>query len=151
VQEYVRHDQAGKDLAVFVRMIDDFGAEEIITAADRLSDERYAEVVISTAHKAKGREWDSVKIGSDFRQPAAAEDGKPGKVPRGEAMLAYVAVTRAKQTLDRGGLAWIDDQLAGVAAPRPARRRRGERYDVDNDPDYLLFPGRDPSYGDYGF
>lgn len=38
-------------------------------------------------------------------------------------MLAYVAVTRAKQTLDRGGLAWIDDQLTGVAALRPARRR----------------------------
>lgn len=146
VQEYVRHDQAGKDLAVFVRMIDDFGADEIITAADRLADERYAEVVISTAHKAKGREWDSVKIGNDFRQPAAGENGAPGRVPRGEAMLAYVAVTRAKQTLDRGGLAWIDDQLAGVAGSRPARRRRGERYDVDNDPDYLLYPGRDPSY-----
>ncbi|MFF3857104.1 UvrD-helicase domain-containing protein [Micromonospora sp. NPDC002575] len=130
VQEYVRHDQAGKDLAVFVRMIDDFGAEEIIHAADRLSDERYAEVVISTAHKAKGREWDSVKIGDDFRQPTATEDGRAGRVPRGEAMLAYVAVTRAKQTLDRGGLAWIDDQLAGVA--RPGRRRRDDRDDEDD-------------------
>ena len=119
---------------------------------DRLADERYAEVVISTAHKAKGREWDSVKIGSDFRQPAAGEDGKPGRVPRGEAMLAYVAVTRAKKTLDRGGLAWIDDQLAGVARPRAERRRRGERYDVDNDPDFLLYPGRaDDGYGAYGF
>lgn len=64
-------------------------------------------------------------------------------------MLAYVAVTRAKQTLDRGGLAWIDDQFAGVA--RPSRRRRDDRYDTDTDPDFLLYSGRDPSYGDYGF
>lgn len=146
VQEYVRNDQAGKDLAVFVRMIDDFSPEEIIHAADRLADERHAEVVISTAHKAKGREWHTVKIGDDFRQPAAGEDGKPGRVPRGEAMLAYVAITRAQQTLDRGGLAWIDDQLAGITGSRPARRRRGERYDVDTDPDFLLYPGRAPGY-----
>jgi hypothetical protein len=132
VQEYVRHDQAGKDLAVFVRLIDEFGAEEIIVAADRLSDERYAEVVISTAHKAKGREWPTVKIGNDFRQPSAGENGTPGRVPRGEAMLAYVAVTRAKQTLDRGGLAWIDDQLAGVASARPGSRRRGNMFDDDS-------------------
>mgnify|MGYP006205757721 CR=1 FL=1 len=50
-------------------------------------------------------------------------------MPRGEAMLAYVAVTRAKQALDRGGLPWIDDQLAGVA--RPGRRDRHERQGYD--------------------
>jgi hypothetical protein len=32
-------------------------------------------------------------------------------------MLAYVSVTRAKQVLDRSGLAWIDEYLA----PAPAR------------------------------
>lgn len=137
VQEYVRHDQAGKDLAVFVRLIDDFGAEEIIHAADRLSDERYADLVISTAHKAKGREWDTVKIGNDFRQPSAGENGAPGRVPRGEAMLAYVAVTRAKKTLDRGGLAWIDDQLAGVTTS--AGRGRGRRRNLFDDDSRAVF------------
>lgn len=122
VREYVRQDSAGGDLATLVRLVDDVGAAEIIAAADRLADERYAEVVISTAHKAKGREWDSVRIGQDFRQPKADEDGKPGQVPRGEAMLAYVAITRAKKQLDRGGLAWIDDQLAGIGRANNRRR-----------------------------
>lgn len=125
VQEYVKTDTAGGDLAVFVRMVDDMGAEDIIAAAGRLCDERYADVAVSTAHKAKGREWDSVLIGDDFRQPKADEQGRPGRVPRGEAMLAYVAVTRARKRLDRTGLAWIDDQLAGVA-PAPRRHQRDD-------------------------
>ncbi|MEV4283629.1 UvrD-helicase domain-containing protein [Actinoplanes xinjiangensis] len=133
VQEYVRDDQAGKDLAVFVRLIDDYGAREIIHAADRLSDERYADLVISTAHKAKGREWDTVQIGDDFRQPTAGENGAPGRVAKGEAMLAYVSVTRAKKILDRGGLAWIDDQLAGATGSRArGGRRRGNLFDDDS-------------------
>ncbi|MDM4719151.1 hypothetical protein QTQ03_05895 [Micromonospora sp. WMMA1363] len=49
--DYVRNDSAGADLAVFVRMVDDLGADELIHAANRLSDERYADLVISTAHK----------------------------------------------------------------------------------------------------
>jgi hypothetical protein len=52
--------------------------------------------------------------------------GRPGKVPREAAMLAYVSVTRAKRTLDRGGLAWIDDQLAGVVGADRRSRWRGE-------------------------
>lgn len=31
-----------------------------------------------------------------------------GEDPRPSAMVAYVAVTRARMLLDRGGLAWID-------------------------------------------
>ena len=34
-------------------------------------------------------------------------------IPRADAMLAYVAVTRARGLLDRGGLAWIDHYCSG--------------------------------------
>lgn len=51
--------------------------------------------------------------GRDFRRPRSiGRDGKPGPVNRPEAMLAYVAVTRAQHTLDRGSLACIDDEMA---------------------------------------
>lgn len=40
------------------------------------------------------------------------------------------AVTRAQQILDRGGLAWIDDQLAGVTSNQP---RTGRRHLLDDD------------------
>jgi hypothetical protein len=123
VQDYVEQDEAGADLAVFVRLVEQHGAGELIRAANHLVDERVAELTISTAHKAKGREWRRVQIAGDFKQPKADEEGRPGKLPRAEAMLAYVSVTRAQHVLDRGGLSWIDDHLAGVPGPKRSQRR----------------------------
>lgn len=118
VQTYVLEGDVGsEDLKVAVKLIDDHGAETVIEAIDRLVPERNADVVISTAHKAKGREWDHVQVGGDFRKP------RDGQEPdRGELMLAYVTVTRAKKTLDRGSLAWIDGYTgtAPFVGPAPA-------------------------------
>lgn len=68
------------------------------------------DVVVSTAHKAKGLEWDRVRIGTDFRGPE--EDKQTGELtmPADEELkLAYVAVTRAGKELDLGSLAWVLD------------------------------------------
>jgi hypothetical protein len=117
VQDYAENDPGGSDLQVFVKLIDEHSPEVIIAAVKRLADERYADIVISTAHKAKGREWDTVRIADDFRKPKTdpeQHNPPPGSaalpgVDPAEAMLAYVAITRAKLALDRSGLAWIDD------------------------------------------
>jgi UvrD/REP helicase N-terminal domain/UvrD-like helicase C-terminal domain/DEAD/DEAH box helicase len=114
VQDYADHDPGGSDLKVFVKLIDDHGPDEVIGIIDNLSQERYADVVVSTAHKAKGREWDSVRIAGDFHEPKKGPDGELGEISREDAMLAYVAVTRAKHTLDRSGLAWVDKYLPGA-------------------------------------
>jgi hypothetical protein len=125
VQDYAENDPGGSDLSVFVKLIDDHGPEVIMDAARGLSDERYASLIISTAHKAKGREWDTVQIAGDFREPKKKQDETAGlsrirldeeddgqpEIRRDEAMLAYVAVTRARQILDRSGLAWVDEWL----------------------------------------
>lgn len=108
VQEYAEHDPAGSDLKVVVDLIDSHGPDVVIDTVDRLSSERTADVVLSTAHKAKGREWGSVRIAGDFHEPKPEENGWPGKIEPEEARLAYVAVTRAQFTLDRSGLDWID-------------------------------------------
>ncbi|MGH3737124.1 MAG: UvrD-helicase domain-containing protein [Micromonosporaceae bacterium] len=115
LQEYVEHDAAGADLKVFVRLVDTHGPDVIIATMDQLSDESSADVVVSTAHKAKGREWDSVRIAGDFQEPKQPENEPRPKIPDAEAMLAYVAVTRARLTLDRTGLSWVDSWLPGVA------------------------------------
>jgi hypothetical protein len=112
VQDYVEHDQSGDDLKTLVKLIEAYGPPAIIAAADRLTDETHAELIVSTAHKAKGREWPTVRIGDDFPQPKTAKDGTPGPIPPVDARLAYVAVTRARHALDRGGLGWIDGHLA---------------------------------------
>lgn len=69
--------------------------------------------MVSTAHKAKGRERPAVKIADDFPLPPDSDQhddrGRPIAEPVSEAdaRLAYVAVTRARSRLDLGGLAWI--------------------------------------------
>ncbi|AZK98779.1 MULTISPECIES: UvrD-helicase domain-containing protein [Streptomyces] len=108
LQDYAYNESGGSDLRVFVRLVDDQGADEVVKAMNQLVSEEYADVVLSTAHKAKGREWDSVQIANDFPAPAE-RDGVPGKIRRDEAMLAYVAVTRAMDRLDNSGLSWLDE------------------------------------------
>jgi hypothetical protein len=108
VQDYAAQDTGGSDLKVMVGLIDRHGPELVIETMDRLVPETSADLVVSTAHKAKGREWPTVRIAADFREPK----GEQPSIPRSEAMLAYVAVTRARQVLDNDGLAWIDRHLA---------------------------------------
>jgi hypothetical protein len=58
----------------------------------------------------KGREWPSVKVATDFAKPDDKETSAR-EIPPTEAMVAYVAVTRAREQLDLGGLAWVHDHL----------------------------------------
>lgn len=104
VQEYAR-EAGAEDLAGMVRLIDQYSPQAVIDAIEKCSDERNAQVTVSTAHKAKGREWESVRIANDF------DKDDDGVASSEEAMLAYVAVTRAKSVLNRSGLKWIDKIL----------------------------------------
>lgn len=117
VQEYVEEDPT-TDLRTFVKMIDQFGPGWVLATADRLTGEQVAEVVTSTVHKAKGREWSRVVIGGDFPQPGDTKpNGTAVEFTREDAMLAYVAVTRAREQLDPGGLAWIEYKRPDLATP----------------------------------
>jgi len=97
-----------------VELVDTHGPEVIIAAVDALTDESKAEVTVSTAHKAKGREWPEVRIADDFPPPPDSDrqddSGCPIPEPVSDinARLAYVAVTRARRQLDLGGLVWIE-------------------------------------------
>ena len=110
VQDYAEHDSAGQDLRAIVQLVDTHGAETIISAMTRLSAERDARVTVSTVHKAKGREWPSVRIGPGF--DLADDDGRPRPLTEEVARLIYVAVTRARELLDPAGLSWAQDYQA---------------------------------------
>jgi hypothetical protein len=95
VQAYVDQDPQGDELRLLVKLIDDFGADRIIsTLGDRMPAEAAADVIVSTAHKAKGREWDTVRLAGDFTL------GQNGAPEPSELRLLYVAVTRARLVLD---------------------------------------------------
>lgn len=91
VQEYSKTDE-GEDLRLMVKLVDEFGAEEIRNALKDMPPEERADLVVSTAHKSKGREWDTVRLGPDF--PTANKMSDPDR------RLLYVAATRAKLVLD---------------------------------------------------
>lgn len=108
VAKYAQEEATGRDLLPLVKLIEEHGTGRIIEATQRLVNEGNADLVVSTTHKAKGREWDTVKVASDFFEPRPGEDELP-TISDGEAMVGYVAVTRARHILDRAGVAWIDD------------------------------------------
>ncbi|MGH9095621.1 MAG: AAA family ATPase [Acidimicrobiales bacterium] len=94
VQEYVSGED-GSDLKLMVNLIDEFGIDAILQAMDGLVREADADLIVSTAHKSKGREWASVQIAGDFRKA----EGE-GELPPAELRLMYVACTRARLELD---------------------------------------------------
>ncbi|MCK1493792.1 ATP-binding domain-containing protein [Bradyrhizobium sp. 180] len=67
-------------------------------ALNRTVDEERSDLTISTAHKAKGREWSTVRLMDDFlrSQPGKPTDG----FDPAEVRLFYVALTRAKEAVE---------------------------------------------------
>ncbi|MFB6943219.1 UvrD-helicase domain-containing protein [Streptomyces sp. NPDC060286] len=107
VRQYADEEADGADLRVLVRLVDEHGPEAITAATDQLVPEGAADLVVSTAHRSKGREWPTVRIHSDFRAPSPDPTTKLVTLRREEARLAYVAVTRARQMLDDRALSWV--------------------------------------------
>ncbi|WP_260639633.1 UvrD-helicase domain-containing protein [Streptomyces angustmyceticus] len=120
LQDYAGHDPAGRDLQPLVDLVDKHGTDAILAAVNQLTEEDRAQVTVSTVHKAKGREWPTVRIADDFHPPPDSDQqddsGRPIPRPIGdaEARLAYVAVTRTRTRLDIGGLHWIDRHPDGM-------------------------------------
>lgn len=98
VSEYVDQDAQGEDLRLMVKLVDEFGVETILAALDNMVPESAADVVVSTAHKSKGREWRSVQLAGDFNREE--RDGGIRRPAPEELRLLYVAVTRAQIDLD---------------------------------------------------
>lgn len=94
VKAYVEQDPQGDELKLMVHLIEEYGIAIIIEALDGMVAEEAADLIVSTAHKSKGREWGKVKLAGDFQQPEDAHAGA------GEWRLLYVAATRAKDALD---------------------------------------------------
>lgn len=90
----------GESLRTFVNIVNTFGEMTLIQRLRSVeSEEALAELVISTGHKAKGREWDSVTLLSDFEPRVSKDDPNKFVLNAEEARLLYVATTRAKQLL----------------------------------------------------
>jgi hypothetical protein len=118
--DHVENDPSGSDLKVMVKLIDDNGPDKVIACMDALSDETACDTVVGTTHKVKGLEYDSVRIAGDFKPPKRDPEHprKPPVLPPADARLGYVAVTRARLSLDPTSTDWLKDFLPdrGAAA-----------------------------------
>lgn len=89
--------EEGQDLRTFVQLVEKYGERALWAAVSNThQDELTADIVISTAHKAKGREWDSVRLAPDFLSSQLVEGSPQAEA---EVRLFYVAMTRAKRRL----------------------------------------------------
>lgn len=109
VQDYVEQDEQGDDLRLLVRLVDEFGVDRILAALDSNIREDQADLIVSTAHKSKGREWDAVQLAADFPE-------EPEKASAEELRLLYVACTRARLTLDITRVALLSNGSSVPAA-----------------------------------
>jgi hypothetical protein len=96
VREYVDDNPQGDDLRMMVNLLEEYGVQIVLDALDGLIGEREADVIVSTAHKAKGREWPIVRLAGDF---GGDEEGDR-ELAAPELRLLYVAATRARDVLD---------------------------------------------------
>jgi hypothetical protein len=89
--------EEGEDLKTFVQLIEQHGEKKIWKAVSSTTDnEQQSDIVLSTAHKAKGREWGSVRLAPDFLSSKARNGGPTADA---EVRLFYVAMTRAEKLL----------------------------------------------------
>lgn len=94
VQDFA-HTEEGTTLRAFVHLVDRYGCHQLKRCLALMANTAHpGSVTISTAHKAKGLEWNTVQLHDDFTV---------GSAERGPALadrrLFYVAMTRAKRAL----------------------------------------------------
>lgn len=111
--------QRGRDsvLSQGVRLMDDYSGNlervyEVLAMVETPDEGAPDGILCTTAHRSKGREWNSVVLGSDFQRVLAQAD--PGAPLDGEMNLLYVAVTRARQVLDITQCAYLGALLGVV-------------------------------------
>ena len=120
VRDFVEaYPDEAQDIKTMVRLVDSFGTERLISSLHDVVTEKQAEVVVSTAHRAKGREWNDVRLQGDFLHVDDMDSE--------DLRLAYVAITRAKRTLDMTSWDTIsprDSKKQLDREPAPERKNR---------------------------
>lgn len=125
--EIAVQDESEPDLKILVEIVDAHGEIKLLEMLTKVVEqEDRADIVLSTCHKAKGREWSTVAIAEDFAPPEkATEHGIV--VDPDELRLLYVALTRAKTALQVPGQIeaflknYKEDSLAWWSAPAESR------------------------------
>ena len=104
-QEVIEFTKSGEGayLVTFVNLVESRGERQLMWALNRTVTEENSGLIISTAHKAKGREWPTVRLTDDFlrSRPRKSAEGEPEPtLDLAELRLLYVAMTRGKEAVE---------------------------------------------------
>jgi hypothetical protein len=113
--------EEGQALRTFVQLVEQHGEGKLWAAVKKaVPEEKDADIILSTAHKAKGREWDSVRLAPDFMNARLG----PTAEGASEVRLFYVAMTRAKKSLiaEPGLLRTFMTDVWKIKQPEQSRR-----------------------------
>ena len=107
--EWAEADEQALDAdAALIRLIANRTVKQLRYLLSRnIKAEPSADVVITNAHQAKGRQWETVRLEDDFPHPENRGDDEARW--RESVRVAYVAVTRAQRGLDLGEGLWSAD------------------------------------------
>ena len=117
---------SGASFATVLRLIREQGTFSLLRILEKVgrNEESSSEILVTTAHKSKGREWDSVLLANDFRGPESelfsSEDGN----------LLYVALTRAIHSLDVSRCSFVKLRKNESALVRSANGMGYRRIDL---------------------
>ncbi|MDL5034339.1 AAA family ATPase [Pelomonas sp. APW6] len=137
--DYTRYAEEASDgeAKILVKLVDQFGhdtpqlLDDIVRNAVAL--EADASMVLTTAHKSKGLEWDCVQLCDDFEFLNDMEwelSQNPNATPPvAESNLLYVAATRARKalTLNSETREWIKN----LPRHREERRQAAQRFEMN--------------------
>ena len=95
LKEYADSSMGG-DIKPILKLLDLYGREKLLNILESTTENpEEADITITTAHKSKGLEWPSVRLGNDFKIPS--EGSNPTNE---ETNILYVAASRALNKLD---------------------------------------------------
>lgn len=137
VEEAAEH-EAYQHIGRLVDHIDAYGTAKLIAVLERCKgNEKRPDActtLYSTAHKAKGSEFDTVALLNDFKVMGPPENpGVFGWTPE-EGNLLYVAVTRAKEALDITDCDAVTFTPGYAPAPEPLPEDDAEVFDFEKQP-----------------
>lgn len=105
--EVVQHVEEEHDegLRLLVKLVNQYGEDRLLRALRSCVDsEEKAQIAVSTAHKAKGCEWDVVQVDRDFDAAFTKQEQETQRDSKwdveAEGRLFYVAMTRAKSAVE---------------------------------------------------
>jgi hypothetical protein len=99
--DLVDEDNKG-ELGRIVKLVESGNHVEVMRVLCSHTNTTNPDIIMTTAHKSKGREWDNVLLADDFPSPYDG-DGNFVGLNQMESNLLYVAVTRAKKLLIMNG------------------------------------------------